>query len=99
MAAMTPPGWSQAGRVWLAVLFRRGLVIRHLVSKAVALVLDPVGACAVLCWRIHEHNEGDTAYFTVGEGIVTNTASAWVIPLDLGEYEVVPTQAVSPLHL
>lgn len=71
---MTPPGWSQAGRAWLYVLFRKGLVIRNLVSKAVALVLEAVGACAVLCWRIEEHNDGDTTYFTVGESKISNTS-------------------------
>lgn len=38
-------------------------------------------------------------FFRLGAGNVENSSVSWMFPLDLDEYEVIPTEAVSPLRL
>jgi hypothetical protein len=91
--------WHLAGRVWLACLFRRHMIVRHRVLNRPFLVLDALGACCVLVWLVEEHSDGGVTYFTVGEGSVVNREPQWLVPFVLQHYEVVPTKPVSPLHL
>ena len=38
-------------------------------------------------------------FFRLGAGNVENSSVSWMFPLDLDEYEVIPTEVVSPLRL
>ena len=99
LASKGPEAWNLVGRVWMACLFRKGDVIRHTLSGRIALVLDPVGACAVLCWGIEEHNEHGVQFFTLSGPSIANDEAVWMIPLNLAEYEVIPVKPISPAHL
>ena len=91
--------WGRIGRCWLAMLFRPGMVVNHVVNGAAVLVLDVMGACAVLCWKLQRHRVEDVIYFTPTGDCVENESATWIVPLDVAQYEVVPVKAVSPVHL
>ena len=97
----TPPAWNLAGRAWLACLFRPRTLVRDVLSGLAYLVVDCLGACAVLVWLVEEHyDEGlEVRYFTIGEGNIVNSQPHWLVPLEIPIYEVIPTISVSPLHL
>jgi len=94
----------QAGQAWKCELLPAGTVLWHKSQEKHYLSLGDVGMVALLVWplAILARTAGatgvETLWFSL-EQLPENSRVPWVIVLDLGNVEVVPTAVASPARV
>ena len=96
--------WQNIARCWQCVLFARGEVIHHKISKAYYIVLGDIQATMLLVWMLLRVPLGATnhAYYVIargcGGGEDFNAKHILLDALNLADFQVVPCVTVSPVH-
>ena len=97
--------WDDAARCWQCQLLPAGTVVWRKPQKQYMVSLGALGLTGCLAWHIERVSrkvagrKEPVTFFRLGAGNVENSSVSWMFPLDLDEYEVIPTEVVSPLRL
>ena len=99
--------WDMTPRAWRGVLFRRGTIVTKRDSGEYFAALGLIGTLIVGLWKVKMvtlkkvgRNRGQTV-FVIGSGSqgYINALPTWASPLDLDDYQGIPTKIISPLEL
>ena len=82
---------------------RPGMIVRHVDTGICNLVIGSIANIIVLGWNVKEFSlpaprQGYLG-FAVGTGECLTEAPVWINPLEIDNYEVLPTVIASPAHL
>ena len=92
--------WDLASQCWYAKFLRRGSVAPCPATGSISLCLGDLGHTACLAWPLEKENLGnpDRNVFSLATATAGMKRMPWLVVLDPGDWEVIPTKAVSPLH-
>ena len=96
--------WDTASSCWKSVLFKAGTIIQHHDTGEDTRVIGSVANILVLGWRVTDFElptkDGVLGLVSAaGTGECMNSSAVWLSPLDIDNYDVVPTVISSPIHL
>ena len=97
--------WDEAARCWQCQLLPAGTVVWCKPLQQYLVSLGALGLTGCLAWQVErvsrkvQGKKEPVVFFRLGGGRVVNSSVSWLFPLDLDEFEVIPTEAVSPLRL
>ena len=92
--------FASASKCWQCELFQANCVIYQTATNTYCLVLGQLCFQVLVCWRIEDVRVNGTNYmaFILGGDVVVNCEPALQCIIDVKQYAVVPTQAISPLN-
>ena len=88
--------WDAASRAWRGVFFKRGQIVQKIGTEDHYVCLGLVGHLLVLLWKVTTlkmRGQSNKA-FAVGTGDNINIHPTWASPIDLDDYDAVPTTIV-----
>ena len=92
--------WALASAVWRGVFFHSGTIVRDVFTQKTYVCVSHVGEMLVLAWQVAMFNVADGKMaFLVTDATIANAEPKWLNPLQLDDYDVIPTEVVSPLGL
>ena len=95
------PCWDNASRCWRGAFFQKGVIINRTGTDDYYVSLGLIGKLLVAAWKVTKLklHRNKYAAFAVGTGRDRNCRATLISPIDLDDYEGVPTDIVSPIHL
>ena len=93
--------WFLASRCWQSALFAPRTVIWYKPKGVHYLVLGTITHTIMLLWEVEEVIQpGQKAWkvFIIGGQVVVNRVATLLAPLDLDQFDIVPTEVISPVH-
>ena len=93
--------WALASRAYRGVLFHPGEIVCKDGANDYFLVVEQFAHLMLLLWKVvlMGLDNKQLRAFAVGAGPTENSSPTWASPLDMDDFQAVPTQIVSPLQL
>ena len=94
--------YEMASRCWRGILFRKGLIVQRQGTEEYYVSLGQMGTLLVGLWKVKPVKLlSKKIAYVVGSGDPNfhNAVPTWVSPMDLDDFDAIPTTVISPAHM